>query len=127
MNFEEALCAELKTISGLEQKVFPQNAEENTEAPFVVYISSGGEQVQTLDGYTDLTELSFEVNVVAKSYEQLKSFVQAISNKIQSFFGRTIGGSNGIYIKSVSFTEPNEDFQENQSYHKSTFNVRVRF
>jgi len=126
MNFEEALCAELKTISGLEQKVFPQNAEENTEAPFVVYISSGGELIQTLDGYTDLTELSFEVNIVARTYEELKSYVQAISNKIRSFFGRNIG-TNGPRIKSVSFTEPNEDFQDNQSYHKSTFNVRVRF
>lgn len=126
MNFEEALCAELQTISGLEQKVFPQNAEENTEAPFVVYVSSGGEKVQTLEGYTDLTELSFEVNVVANSYEELKSYVETISNKVRSFFGRNIG-TNGPYIKSVSFTEPNEDFQENQGYHKSTFNVRVRF
>jgi hypothetical protein len=126
MDFEEALCAELKTISGLEQKVFPQNAEENTEAPFVVYTSSGGEQVQTLDGYTDLTELSFELNLVTNSYEELKSYVQIISNKIRSFFGRNIG-TNGPYIKSVSFPEPNEDFQENQNYHKSTFNVRVRF
>jgi hypothetical protein len=126
MNFEEALCMELKTITGLEQKVFPQNAEENTEPPFVVYVSSGGEKVQTLAGYTDLTELSFEVHVITNSYEELKSYVETISSKIRSFFGRSIG-TNGPYIKSVGFTEPNEDFQDNQSYHKSTFNVQVRF
>jgi hypothetical protein len=126
MNFEESLCAELKMITGLERKVFPQKAEENTEPPFVVYVSSGGEKVQTLDGYTDLTELNFDLTVVTNSYDQLKSYVGAISSKIRSFFGRTIG-TDGVYIKSVSFVEPNEDFQENQSFHKSTFNVRVRF
>jgi hypothetical protein len=126
MNFEEALCAELKTIAGLEQKVFPQKAEENTEAPFITYTSSDGEKVQTLEGFTDLTELSFEIDLVAISYEQLKSYVQVVSNKLRSFFGRSIG-TNGPIIKSITFLEPTEDFQEDQNYHKSTFNIRVRF
>lgn len=126
MNFEEALCAELKTISGLESKVFPQVAEENTEPPFICYVSSDGEKIQTLSGYTDLTELSFEVHLITKSYEELKSYVQLVSTKIRSFFGRSIG-ANGPYIKSVNVNEPDEDFQTSQNYYKSTFNVRVRF
>jgi hypothetical protein len=126
MDFEQALCAELQAVSGLQEKVFPQNAEEGTEAPFIVYISSDGEKVQTLDGFTDLNELSFEVHVVAKSYEELKGLTRAVLDRIKSFFGRAIG-QDGPTIKSVSYAEPIEDFQEGQNYHKSTVNARVRF
>lgn len=126
MDFEEALCAELQAISGLQNKVFPQNAEEGTEPPFVVYISSGGEKVQTLDGYTDLTELSFEAHVVATSYEGMKGLTKAVLDRVKSFFQRSIG-TDGPTIKSVSHFEPVEDFQQDQNYHKSTVSVRVRF
>lgn len=126
MDFEEALCAELQTIAGLEKKVFPQSADENTEPPFIAYVSSDGERVQTLDGYTDLTELSVEVNLITKSYEELRNYVQVLSNKLRSFFGRNIG-TDGPRIKSISFIEPDEEFQKDQNYHKSTFHVRVRF
>jgi hypothetical protein len=126
MNFEEALCAELQAISGLQQKVFPQNAEEGTEPPFAVYMSSEGEKIQTLDGYSDLTELSFETTVVATNYEAMKSLTKAVLDRIKSFFGRSIG-TNGPVIKSVSHIEPVEEFQQDQNYHKSTINVRVRF
>jgi hypothetical protein len=126
MNFEEALCAELQAISGLQQKTFPQNAEEGTEPPFVVYNSSDGEKVQTLDGYTDLTELSFEVAVVATSYEGLKGLTKAVLDRVKGFFNRSIG-TDGPFIKSVSHIEPIEDFQQDQNYHKSTITFRVRF
>lgn len=126
MNFEEALNAELRTVAGLENKVFPQIATENTEPPYVCYVSSDGERILTLDGPTDLTELSFEVSIVAKSYEELKAYVQVISNKLRSFFGRNIG-TGGPEIKSISLMEPNEEVQKDQNYHRSTFNVRVRF
>ena len=45
MDFEQALTYELQAITGLSGKVFPQKAEENTKPPFVVYISSEGEQI----------------------------------------------------------------------------------
>lgn len=126
MNFEEALCAELQAIAGLEGKVFPQNALEGVEPPLIVYISSDGEKVQTLDGYSDLTELNFEVFVLARTYEELKGYSKAALDRVKSFFGRNIG-TDGPKIKSVTHIEPNEDFQKDLNYHKSSFSARVRF
>ena len=86
MDFEQALAYELQAISGLEGKVFPQNARENIEPPFVVYISSEGEQIMTLAGPTDMNEVTCEIHVIAETYEQLKSVTKAVLDRIKSFF-----------------------------------------
>jgi hypothetical protein len=126
MDFEQALVYELQTITGLSGKVFPQKAEDETEPPFVVYISSEGEPIMTLSGPTDMTELTCEIHVVTESYDQLKSLTKAVLERIKSFFRRNIG-QGGPLIKSISHLEPTEDIDNNLKYHKSSFDIRVRF
>lgn len=126
MDFEQALAYELQAINGLSGKVFPQNAEEETEPPFVVYISSEGEPIMTLSGPTDMTELTCEIHIITESYEQLKSLTKAVLDRIRSFFQRAIG-QNGPRILSVSHVEPVEDIDNNLNYHRSSFDIRVRF
>lgn len=126
MDFEQALVYELQSITGLQGKVFPQNAEEETKPPFVIYISSDGESVMTLAGPTDLTELTCEIHVVAETYEQLKSLTKAVIERIKTFFRRIIG-QNGPLIKSISHIEPTETIDNNLNYHTSSFDIRVRF
>lgn len=126
MNFEQALVYELQMINGLAEKVFPQNAPENTEAPFVVYFSSEGEKVMSLAGPTDMTELTCEIHVIGEDYDQLKSMTKSVLDRIKSFFQRAIG-QEGPLIKSVSHVEPTEDMDNNLNYHSSSFNITVRF
>ena len=126
MDFEKALAYELQTIPSLQGKVFPQIAEENTKPPFVVYVSSDGENIMTLSGPTEMTELTCEIHVVAETYEQLKSLVPTIINRTKTFFQRTIG-RNGPLIKSVSHVEPVEEIDNNANYYRSSFDIRVRY
>lgn len=126
MDFEQALVYELQTITGLSGKVYPQKAEEDVKPPLIVYISSDGEPVMTLGGPTNMTELTFEVHVISESYEQLKSLTKAVLDRIRSFFQRPIG-QNGPLIRSISHVEPVEDIDTASSYHKSSFDVRVRY
>jgi hypothetical protein len=125
MNFEESLRYELATITGLEDKVYPLNASEGVEPPFVVYVSSEGEEIQTLDGYTGLTEITTEIHVVAASYDELKRFERAVIDKMQTFFGRIIG-IDGVYVKSFSYTEPTETHENETGYERAVFDTRVR-
>lgn len=126
MDFEKALAYELQTIPSLQGKVFPQMAEENTKPPFVVYVSSDGENIMTLSGPTEMTELTCEIHVVAETYEQLKSLVPTIINRTKTFFQRIIG-RNGPLIKSVSHVEPVEEIDNNANYYRSSFDIRVRY
>jgi hypothetical protein len=125
MNFEQALVYELQAITGLSGKVFPQSAPENTEPSFIVYVSSGGEPIMTLNGATDMTELTCEIHIVSETYEQLKSLTKIVTDRVRSFFQRPIG-QNGPHIKSVSYIEPVEDLDNPTNYHKSSFNMTVR-
>jgi hypothetical protein len=126
MDFEQALVYELQTITGLSGKVFPQQADENIKPPLVVYFSSEGEPIMTLGGPTNMTELDFEIHVIAESYEQLKSLTKAVLDRIRSFFQRAIG-QNGPNIRSVSHVEPVEDIDTNTNFYKSSCTVKVRF
>jgi hypothetical protein len=126
MDFEQALAYELQAITGLAGKVFPQSAEEDVKPPFVIYVSSEGEQIMTLAGPTDMTELTAEIHIVAESYEQLKSLTKAVLDRLKSFFRRNIG-QNGPLIKSLSHIEPVEDIDSNLNYHRSSFDIRVRY
>jgi hypothetical protein len=126
MNFEQALSYELQAINGLSGKVFPQIAKENIKPPYVVFISSEGENIMTLSGPTNMIELTFEIHVVTESYEKLKSLTKAVLDRIKSFFQRHIG-QNGPKILSLSHVEPMEDMDENLNFYKSSFDVRVRF
>ena len=126
MDFEQALTYELQAITGLSGKVFPQRAVENISPPFVVYISSEGEPIMALSGPTDMTELSCEIHVSAETYEELKSLTKNVTNRLKTFFQRSIG-QNGPLIKSISHTEPIEGIDNNTNYHISSFDIRVRF
>lgn len=126
MDFEQALVYELSMISGLTNKIFPQNAEENVEPPLVVYMSSGGEKIMTLSGPTQLTELNCELHLICETYEQLKGYTKAVLARVQSFFQRNIG-NDGPYIKSVSYIEPVEDIENQLNYHRSQIDIKVRF
>jgi hypothetical protein len=126
MDFEQAMVYELQAINGLSGKVFPSAPEEGTVAPYVVYSSSEGEPIMTLCGPTDMTELSCEIHVITESYEQLKSLTKAVLDRIRSFFQRVIG-QNGPLIRSISHVEPIEDIDTNTNYHKSSFDIRVRY
>lgn len=126
MNFEEALVYELKTIGGLENKVFPLTAPDNEEPPFVVYVSSEGEQTQTLEGYHDLTSVTCEIHVVAGSYESLKGYSKLVIDKLQTFYGRPIG-EGGPVIKYLGMGEPVEGKEADKDYNYSSFDIHVRF
>ena len=126
MDFEQALTYELQLITGLADRVFPQYAEENIKPPFVVYSSSEGEPIMTLSGPTDMTELTCEIHVIAESYEHLKTLTKAVLDRIRTFFQREIG-LGGPRILSISHVEPVEDIDKQFNFHRSSFDIRVRF
>ena len=126
LNFEEALTAELEAITGLTDRVFPLNATEGLEPPFIVYISNNGEEIMDLGGFSGMYELNAEIHVVAEDYEELKSLEKQVLDKVKSFWGRSIG-DGGPLIKSITLTEPIESHENELGYDRVIFDMRVRF
>lgn len=125
MNFEQSLVYELSTIAGLEGKIFPLGAREGTKTPFVVYISSEGEEIRVFEGYTGDKKITCEIHVIGETYAQMKTYTNAIIDKIKTFRGRKIG-DDGVYIKSVSYGETSEEHEKDLGFERSLFDVTVR-
>ena len=125
MNFEQALVVEFNTITELENKVFPLYATEGIKPPFLIYISSEGEKVQTLDGFTLSKEIKCELHVLAYSYSQMKDLSRKVMIHVQNLLGRQIGNSE-VKIKSLSYDQPEEVYEEEVKYYRSSFEVRFK-
>jgi hypothetical protein len=124
MNFEEALRAELGTIEGLQNKVFPLNAPEGTKTPFMIYVSSEGIQDKTLQGYLNSKEVDCEIYILADSYTELKRVIKEVLLKITSFPGRVIG-DDGPYIQNVTYTPPVELYEQAIKLYRCAFDLKL--
>lgn len=125
MNFEQALVSEFSTIEKLNDRVFPLYALEGIKPPFLIYVSSDGNKIQTLGGFTLATEITCEIHVVSMSYAEMKSILSDVLIKIRSFLGRNIGIA-GPLIKSVDYEQPTEVFDKSVNYYRGAFDLKVR-
>lgn len=126
MRFEEALAYELQTIPAFTDSVFPLVVSEGKNAPYLAYMSNEGVKLKTLSGYIDRKNISAEVNLVAKSYPDVKELTTLVMDKIISFQFRAIGDGTGPYIQDVSFNEdPKEGYEASTDSYMSTITFQV--
>jgi len=132
MDFEAALTAELMTIPQLINKVFPLVAPEKDvnkeplKAPYVVYSSSDGSRVKSLDGYQGLKKVDVELFVIASTYTNLKPLESAVIDKLISFELRSIG-EDGPFIQEVTYEEPIEKYEPLPKLWRKIINFSVYF
>ncbi|ALC92062.1 hypothetical protein AM500_21385 [Bacillus sp. FJAT-18017] len=117
MNFEEALTAELSSLPGLADKVYPLNAPEGTPAPYIIYVSSEGLQDKSLKGYHSSKEVPCEINIFTDSYAGLKDLTQQVITKLVSFQSRNIGHS-GPFIQNFTYEKPVELYENQVSLYR---------
>ncbi|CAH1230682.1 hypothetical protein PAECIP111891_06721 [Paenibacillus allorhizoplanae] len=126
MRFEEALATELQSIPALENGVFPLVVSEGKQAPYAAYMSNEGMKLKTLAGFIDRKNISAEINIVAKSYPDIKQLTTLVMDKLISFQSRVIGDETGPLIQDVNFTEdPKEGFEFETELYRSTIPFQV--
>ncbi|GJM84317.1 hypothetical protein HMSSN139_68130 [Paenibacillus sp. HMSSN-139] len=126
MDFEEALSAEIESISGLRGKVFPVFIP-GKPAPYAVYLSSPGLRDKTLNnGYLHSKKVGVSLNIVASKYEQLKPLLNAALNKLISFEGRVIG-TDGPYIDELTYEQPVELWEDEPKLYRGLIEFEVYY
>lgn len=88
MTFEALLINTLNAIPQLANKIYPLRAPEGFVAPFVIYVQSEEENDKDLEGYEPTISASYEVNVVAGNYNDLKRLGKQARNTILSLVGQ---------------------------------------
>lgn len=113
MTFEAALRAELITITGLSNKVYPVNAPEGTAAPYVTYESGLLDEEKTLGGFLTSGSLECSLDVLGATYGDMKSYSKAVKAKVKTFVNRTIG-TGGPFIQDIEFAELAPELYESE-------------
>lgn len=124
MDFEQALRAELITLTNLSNKVYPLFAPEGTLPPFVVYQKIRTDYVKTLDGTQTYRDGWYEFDLLATTYSDLQSKYVALIEKIKSFTGRNIG-TGGPFIQNVTVENVVELYENQADWHR--MNIEVKF
>jgi len=113
MDFDEALIAELDSITALGGRIYPLFAPEATKhngVPYLIYASSEGLRDKSLDGYMLSKALQGELNIIARRYGDMKAITKQVVAILMSFEGRQIG-TNGPYISEITYQAPVELYE----------------
>lgn len=124
MFLEEALYKEMLNIQELNKNIFPVYAPENVSCPYLVYQCSGGENFNTLSGYSSLYESELEIDLITENYEQLKNISKVIVNFFKNLWNCYIGDNN-IFIQAIRIGEPREMYYEDIKCFNSSITISI--
>lgn len=111
MSFEKALRAELITIEELNEKVFPLTAPEGTEAPYLIYVCSRGQNDKALDGFQKSKSVSVEINVIHDRASEMRALARQVKALIMGMEKRRIA-NEGPFIEEVIFENEGTELYE---------------
>lgn len=107
---EKALRYELNQITEITNKIYPINAPEVKEPPYLVYVLTRYEQTKTLTEIKNNIEASYLINVLASSYAQMKEIAKKVKDKVLTFHRRKIG-TEGIFIADLKIDNISETYE----------------
>lgn len=73
----------IESVPALKGNVYPLNAKEGCALPFCVYVSSGANEDDALDGWIGSYEASIEINVVHKTYTLMKELARLVVDQLK--------------------------------------------
>jgi len=108
---ETALRLEINTnIPELKGEIYPTNAPETANKPYLVYARINTQKDKTLQGYANSEALSYMFSVMATKYGDMKSLTKKVEDFLMSLPGTSIGEEN-IYIEDLTINNIHEQYE----------------
>lgn len=109
---EKALCYELETVvTELKGVVYPTNAPESSDKPYLVYMRTGTNIDKTLDGYGDEKELRFMFSIMAESYPAMKSLTDKVEAFLVALPQTSIGKADNVFVDDLVINNISETYE----------------
>jgi hypothetical protein len=130
VTFEAALTIELKTITALNNRVYPFTSTEekfSTATPYLIFKTSEGLRTKSMgEGYQQGKTVVGELNVIAPRYDDMKSVTKSVIDKIVSMEQRSIG-TGGPYIQELTYEQPVELYEDKPKLYRCVMDFEVYF
>lgn len=127
MNFVESLIKELKTITKLNNHIYPANAPEKVRkegVPYLILLSSVGVKTKSLNGYSGGKQVSVELNVVASTYSKMQEISQQVVALLEGMEQRNIG-ETGPFVQELTYYEPKEFYESAPQLYRCLIDLEV--
>jgi hypothetical protein len=135
MNLEDALSIELRSITEFSKEkdettiynIYPLNAPEGVEAPYLVYLSGELMEVKSLDGFISYGNVNIELNILALEYSDMKDLSKKVLTLIKTFLKRKIG-DDGPYIQNLTLDPDSPEMWEEQvKLYRKIISFNIKF
>lgn len=125
---ETALRYELvNTIPELDNQVFPTNAPEGADKPYLVYMRTGTDLLKTLQGYTGDEYLSFVFNVMAVRYSDMSRIRKEVQTMLMDFPSTTIGNTKKYHVEEITINNIDEQFEHQLKVNRGIVDFTIYF
>jgi hypothetical protein len=124
---ETALRHELiQAIPELTDKIYPTNAPEGSQGPYLVYTRINTSKIKTLEGYTNKQALSYMFSIMATKYSDMVRLRKQVEELLLSLSRKTIG-AEGIYIEDIDINNMNEQYEHELGVNRGIIDFTIYY
>lgn len=123
---EQALVFELSKITELNNKIYPTNVPEGEKPPYLVYIMSYYDQLRALDEILDNTDKSYMLNILCKSYTQMKEITEKVKVMLLGFIGENIG-ETPILVENVTINNIADTYENELKLYRGILDIKISY
>lgn len=125
---ETALRYELiQAIPELTNQVYPTNAPEGSQGPYLVYARISTKKIKTLEGYTNKQALSYMFSIMAVKYSDMISVRDEVEDALLAFPGTSIGDKAKIYIEDLDINNITEQYEHELGVNRGIIDFTIYF
>lgn len=132
MDLEDAFSSHVRSLASIaalvEDRVFPDVAEENSKYPYVTFQEIGGQPVHHLNGVANISDTHIQLDVWATTSKSRRQVAKALRMALDKYRG-PMGSLNCLLItlenRAATFEEPDEDGED--AAEKGTYRMRMEF
>jgi hypothetical protein len=124
---ETALRYELNKITEITNKIYPTNAPEGSQGPYLVYARINTDKVKTLEGYTNKQALSYMFSIMAAKYSDMISVRDEVEDALLAFPGTSIGNTTKFFIEDLNINNIDEQYEHELGMNRGIIDFTIYF
>ena len=114
----------IQAIPELNNQIYPTNAPEGAEGPYLVYTRINTNKIKTLEGLTGKEYLGFMFSVMATKYKDMKFLTKKVENFLVSLPGTQIGS---YCIEDIDINNVHEQYEHELKVNRGIIDFTIYF
>jgi len=125
---ESALRYELiKAIPELNNSIYPTNAPEGSQGPYLVYARISTKTLKTLQGLTDKESISYMFSIMTTKYSDMVKIRKQVVDTIKGMAQREIGNTNKFFIEDIDINNIDEQYEHELKLNRGIIDFTIYY